>query len=260
MVENPKFGYGKNLNPCVDCRVFMLNWAKEYSKEVGASFLVTGEVLNQRPLSQRRFRFIEIDKEVGMEGLILRPLSAKLLPPTLPEKYGIVDREKLYSICGRSRKVQLKLAKEFGLEEIAQPAGGCLLTSPEFSARLKALFSIKKFNTPKDIQLLKIGRHFKISPNALFIVARDEKECEILEEEFKDCGIIIKSNGKGPIGLLYNSKEESDILTASKILSVYTKKVTPTEECKFYADGIVITLSEKPSFDFIEQFRVTATI
>lgn len=258
MVESPKFGYGKNMNPCIDCRIFMLKWAKDYMKEIGATFVITGEVLNQRPMSQKKFRFAQIDTEAGLEGLVLRPLSAKLLPPTLPEQSGIVEREKLFAIEGRSRKVQLQLAREFGLEEheIAQPASGCLLTDPGFSSRLHTLFSIKKDNTEKDIQLLKIGRHFKLKNNAILVVARNEQECKILEEQFKDCGKLIKSNAAGPAGLLYNNFSEENIEIALKILSTYIKKVPSGQKLQFFIDEKTYTLEEKVDKSFATQFLV----
>lgn len=258
MVESPKFGYGKNMNPCIDCRIFMLKWAKDYMKEIGATFVITGEVLNQRPMSQKKFRFAQIDTEAGLEGLVLRPLSAKLLPPTLPEQSGIVEREKLFAIEGRSRKVQLQLAREFGLEEheIAQPASGCLLTDPGFSSRLHTLFSIKKDNTEKDIQLLKICRHFKLKNNAILVVARNEQECKILEEQFKDCGKLIKSNAVGPTGLLYNNFSEENIEIALKILSTYIKKVPSGQKLQFFIDEKTYTLEEKVDKSFATQFLV----
>ncbi len=258
MVENPKFGYGKNMNPCIDCRIFMLNWAKDYAKEVGATFFITGEVLNQRPMSQKIFRFKEIDREVNLEGLILRPLSAKLLPPTLPEIQKIVDREKLFSIKGRSRHIQIQLAKEFGLEnsEVAQPASGCFLTDPAFSLRLKTLFNIKKNNTEKDIDLLKIGRHFKLSDNTIFVVARNETECNILEKEYADFGKLIKPNTVGPLGLITNNPTNNEILLAIKILSFYIKKLPQNEELKFFINDKIYTSQEKVDRIFIEKFLI----
>jgi tRNA U34 2-thiouridine synthase MnmA/TrmU len=261
MVENPKFGYGKNMNPCIDCRIFMLEWAKDYMKEVGAYFLITGEVLNQRPLSQRKHRFLEIDKSSGLSGFILRPLSAKLLPPTIPEQEGIVDREKLYAIEGRSRHIQLQLAKEFGLQdnEIAQPASGCLLTDPGFSARLKTLFSIKKGNTEKEIKLMKLGRHFKLSENALLIIARNEEESHILEQEFNNLGLLIKSNAVGPTGLIYNSKSEEEIELAVKIISSYYKKLPQNEELKFFIDNKIYSGIQPLEKNKILEYLIVAT-
>ncbi|MFN7181895.1 MAG: hypothetical protein ACK4NF_04350 [Planctomycetota bacterium] len=259
MVENPRFGYGKNMNPCVDCRIFMLSWAKEYAKEVGATFFVTGEVLNQRPMSQRKIRFQEIDKEAQLEGLVVRPLSAKLLPPTIPEIEKIVDREQFYAIKGRSRHVQLQLARELGLQdsEISQPAGGCLLTDPGFSARLNYLFTIKKSNTEKDINLMKIGRHFKLPKNTLLVIARNEEECRILEEQYFDYGVLIKSNALGPTALMVGNLTEDDILLGLKILACYIKKIPPNEQLKFFADNKTYILQELPQPTFAREFLIT---
>jgi tRNA U34 2-thiouridine synthase MnmA/TrmU len=136
VVKNPKHGYGSNMNPCIDCRIFMLKKAKAYMEEIGASFIVTGEVLGERPMSQRRDSMRLIEKEAGLDGLILRPLSAKLLPASIPEKEDWVDREKLLKIQGRSRKPQIHLADHYGIRDYPCPAGGCLLTDPVFPLRL----------------------------------------------------------------------------------------------------------------------------
>src|SRR3990170_2260758 len=139
VVKHPKHGYGSNINPCIDCRVFMLKKAKQYMEETGASFIVTGEVLGQRPMSQRKDAMRLIEKEADLKGLVLRPLSAKFLPVTIPEKEGWVDREKLLNIQGRSRKPQMKLADDLGIRDYPCPAGGCLLTDPSFAKRMKDL-------------------------------------------------------------------------------------------------------------------------
>ncbi|MCX7910705.1 MAG: hypothetical protein N2505_03900, partial [Endomicrobia bacterium] len=137
IVKNPKYGYGKNLNPCIDCRIMMLRYTKKIMQEVGALFVVTGEVLGQRPKSQNIKALKIIEKEAGLEGLILRPLSAKVLPETIPEKLGWVQRDKLFNIVGRQRKIQIELAKNFDMKNYPCPSGGCLLTDPNFSKRIK---------------------------------------------------------------------------------------------------------------------------
>src|SRR4030067_1983115 len=139
IVKRPQHGYGSNMNPCIDCRIFMLKKAKDYMKEGSASFLVTAEVLGERPMSQRKDAMRLIEKEAGLEGVILRPLSAKLLPPSIPEKEGWIDRERLLNIQGRSRKTQIELAAFFGIQDYTCPAGGCLLTDPGFAKRIKDL-------------------------------------------------------------------------------------------------------------------------
>ena len=143
MAINPKHGYGKNMNPCIDCRILMLKQAKELMQKTGAEFIVTGEVLGQRPMSQKKDMLYHIDKEAGVVGSVLRPLCAKLLRITIPEEKGVVNRELLYAFNGRSRKPQMALAKEFGLEDYPLPAGGCRLTDPVFSSKLKDLLKIQ---------------------------------------------------------------------------------------------------------------------
>jgi len=176
MVKNPEHPIGKNMNPCIDCRIFTFKKAKEHMKEIGADFIITGEVLGERPLSQRKDALRIIDKKSELEGLVLRPLSAKLLEPTIPEKMKIVNRDKLFDISGRRRIQQISLAKKLGIDDYQNPAGGCLLTDKGFSNRLR---DILKYNPNSDInnlELLKIGRHFRISDSLKFIVGRDEKE------------------------------------------------------------------------------------
>lgn len=176
MVENAKFGYGKGINPCIDCRLFYLQEAKQVMDEIGASFLVTGEVLGQRPMSQRRDAIAIIDRECGFSDIILRPLSAHHFKPTKPERDGIVDRTKLLAINGRSRKTQLSMSSSFGYKDYPCPSGGCLLTEPLFARKLNDLFLNKKNYTMSDIHLLKFGRHFRISKNLKIIVGKNEDE------------------------------------------------------------------------------------
>ncbi len=173
VVRNPRFGYGKNMNPCVDCRIFMLKKAKRYAEEIGAKFIFTGEVLGQRPMSQHRGALDLIEKEAGLKGKILRPLSAKLLPKTEAEEKGLVDGEALMDISGRSRKRQIELTRQFNIEKYPCAAGGCLLTDREFAIKLKDLFDHKKRVTVKEVNLLKVGRHFRFGKNKI-IVGRNE--------------------------------------------------------------------------------------
>jgi tRNA U34 2-thiouridine synthase MnmA/TrmU len=179
----PKYGYGSAMNPCVDCRIYMFQKAKEYMEEVGAQFVFTGEVLGQRPKSQHMRELLRIAKESGLEGLLLRPLSAKLLPPTIPEIKGWVDRNKLYDIQGRSRHVQMQLAAEFGIEEYPQPSGGCcFLTDQNYARKLRDLITYKGKEriVMDDFILAKVGRHFRLSEDLKVIVGRDEAENKFL--------------------------------------------------------------------------------
>ncbi len=202
VVKNPKHPRGRNMNPCIDCRIFTFKKAKEFMDEIGASFVITGEVVGQRPMSQRKQAIMTIEKESGLAGLIVRPLSAKFFEPTLPEKAGIIDREKLLDIDGRRRTRQMDLAKTFGINDYPCPAGGCLLTDKSFSDRLKDLLKYNPDYDISDLHLLKIGRHFRISDNLKLIVGRDEKENERLMAFSKDGDFIFDSlDIPGPIGL-----------------------------------------------------------
>ncbi|MFC1805135.1 tRNA 4-thiouridine(8) synthase ThiI [Candidatus Omnitrophota bacterium] len=175
LIRNPAHGYGSNMNPCIDCKILMLKKAKELMPEADVKFVVTGEVLGQRPMSQNRQALETIARESGLEGLILRPLSAKLLPETIPEKQGWVNREKLFDYNGRNRRPQMELAERLNIREYAQPAGGCLLTDPGFAVRIKDLMRYGKLN-PEGVELLKLGRHFRLSDKAKLVVGRDEGE------------------------------------------------------------------------------------
>ena len=179
VVRNPRFGYGKNMNPCVDCRIFMLKKAKKYAKQIGAKFIFTGEVLGQRPMSQHRGALDLIEREAGLEGKILRPLSGKLLPKTEAEEKGYINEEALRDIRGRSRKRQIEMTKEFNIVNYPCAAGGCLLTDKEFANKLRDLFQHKKRVTVKEVNLLKVGRHFRFGNNKI-IVGRNEAENGVL--------------------------------------------------------------------------------
>ena len=181
MVANPKYGYGRNLNPCLDCRIMMFKKAKEAMMEEGASFVFTGEVLGQRPMSQRRDAMNIIERDSGLKGLILRPLSAKHFDPTIPEKEGIVDRERLLDLTGRSRKAQIELAETMGINDYPCASGGCLLTEFNFAGRMRDLIKHTEAPAVKDTKLLRVGRHFRIDENCKVIVGRDQSENEKLE-------------------------------------------------------------------------------
>lgn len=176
LIRAPRYGHGKNLNPCVDCRIYTFIKARELMEEIGATFIVTGEVVGQRPMSQRRDTMRLIDKQSGCVGIVLRPLSAKALPTTRPETEGIVERDQLLKVAGRGRKVQLQMASELGLFGYSSPAGGCLLTEKVFSRRLRDLLEEKEEVTPEDLELLRVGRHIKVRPGLKLVVGRNEEE------------------------------------------------------------------------------------
>lgn len=224
VVKHPAHGYGSQINPCIDCRIFMLKKAKKYMEESGASFIVTGEVLGQRPMSQRREAMHLIEREAGLKGLILRPLSAKVLPITIPEKEGWVDREKLLKFQGRSRKPQMELAQYYGIRDYPCPAGGCLLTDPGFAKRMKDLMAHSPQFTLNDVHLLKMGRHFRFSQEVKLVVGRDEEENQKIKTFALEKDILLKvSDYPGPLSLLRGRFHEKDIERAASITTYYSK-------------------------------------
>ena len=221
LVKRPKHGYGKYLNPCIDCRILMFKKAKAFLRSK-LSFIVTGEVLAQRPSSQYKNALLLIEKEAGLVGRVLRPLSAKLLPETIPEKQGLINRKELLAISGRSRKEQLKLAKNFGIKNYLSPAGGCLLTEEEFSLKLADLFAHKKNVEISDVEFLKVGRHFRLSPETKLIVGRNERENNLLLSLAGDDDFLLEVNGiPGPTGIL-ESRSEDSIPLAARIVARYS--------------------------------------
>jgi len=224
VVKHPEHGYGRNMNPCVDCRIFMLKKAKARMEESGASFIVTGEVLGQRPMSQRRDAMRLIEKEAGLEGLILRPLSAKVLPVTVPEKEGWVDREKLLKFQGRSRKPQIELAGHYGIHDYPCPAGGCLLTDSGFAKRMRDLMIHHPEFSLNDVHLLKMGRHFRFSHGVKLVVGRQEEENQKIQTFAQGEDILLKvSSFPGPLSLLRGKLDEGDIEKAAAITAHYSK-------------------------------------
>lgn len=220
MLKKPKYGYGSAMNPCIDCRIMMYKLAKKYMEEIGAEFIITGEVVNQRPMSQNRRALKIIEEESGLKGKVVRPLSAKCLNVTEPEKKGLINRYKLFGITGRSRKEQLKLAKELGITDYPNSAGGCLLTDKQFAKRLKDLLEHTDKPSLNDIELLKVGRHFRL-PNSKLIVGRNEDENDKILALRLDRDIILEVRDyKGPVGLLRG--DEKDVELAASIVLRYS--------------------------------------
>lgn len=203
MLKHPKHGFGSGMNPCIDCRAMMFEAGKKHMEEIGAEFIISGEVLGQRPMSQHGPALKIIEKESGLEGKIVRPLSAALLPPTEPELKGLIRREDLGKIRGRSRKDQLKMAQEFGIENPPNAGGGCLLTDPAFAIRVKDLFKHTETPTTNDIDLLKIGRHFRFDENTKLIVGRHKDENEVIKALALDGDILLEAKDHvGPVTLI----------------------------------------------------------
>ena len=223
MLKTPKYGYGKNLNPCIDCRILELKKAHKLMKKLKANFIITGEVLGQRPMSQNKRAMETIEKESGIEGLIVRPLSAKLLPTTIPEKRGWIKTEKLLDISGRSRKRQYKLAEEFGISGYGSPAGGCLLTDPTFSLIVKNLISSDML-VPHAVALIKAGRYFSIDEKFKLVVGRNHEQNLKLMSIAEDEDVVFEPEGKGPVAIGWGKRENRHLKIASQIIAYYCKK------------------------------------
>jgi tRNA U34 2-thiouridine synthase MnmA/TrmU len=219
VVINPRYGYGSNLNPCLDCKVFMVTKAREWMEKNGFEFIITGEVVGQRPMSQRRYTMPLIAKQSEANDLLLRPLCAKNLPITKPERESWVDREQLFGIGGRSRSQQIKLAQRFGIKDYAQPAGGCcFLTDPNYTIKLNDLWANRgnKYYELDDIILLKIGRHLRPRPHFKLIISREEGESRYLQGYRKQYMHITTNSHGGPLTLLdgENISAEDQLLAA----------------------------------------------
>jgi tRNA-specific 2-thiouridylase len=225
MLKNPKYGYGSGMNPCIDCRGMMYSAAKEHMKKINADFVITGEVLFQRPMSQNNRALHIIEKETGMECKVLRPLSAKHLPPTDAENLGLIKRENMGDIKGRSRKGQLTMAKHFGMSDPPNAAGGCLLTDPSFSKRVKDILDhCDDIPTLNDIELLKVGRHFRITHDAKLVVGRNKDENEVIKALVADGDAIIEvKEHVGPTCILRcKSCNDSLIMKCAAIAARYS--------------------------------------
>jgi len=257
MLRKPKHGYGKNVNPCIDCRILMLKKTKRYAKKIGADFIFTGEVLDERPMSQHRRALEIIEREAGLEGKILRPLSAKYLPETGAEKKGLIERERLLDIRGRSRKRQIELAKGFGLSDYPCPAGGCLLTDREFAAKVRDLFNHKRAVRLKDTSLLKVGRHFRFGSNKI-IVGRNEIENKLLLSlkapddyyfEVPDCG--------SPTTILQGRKSSEAIRIAASLTARYSDAKGENVQVAYGTGRSKKTLTVTPLLnEYVDKLRV----
>lgn len=250
MVKDPKHGYGSGMNPCIDCRAMMYRSAKVHMDEIGADFLITGEVLSQRPMSQNKRALQIIERAAEVEGKVVRPLSGRNLPPSEPEISGLIKRENLYSISGRSRKEQLKLAKHYGINDPPNAAGGCLLTDRSFSNRLRDLITKCDFDmTLNDVELLKVGRHFRLSDTAKLIVGRKEEENEIISSLSRSNDLLLEViEYKGPVGMIRASDPKSVLITAAAIVLRYSDapKLRASAVGVYTGDQILFSMNSIP--------------
>lgn len=224
MVKNPKHGRGKNMNPCIDCHAMMMNYAGKLLEEFEADFIITGEVLNQRPMSQNKQALNTVKKESGFSNKILRPLCALNLEPTEMELNGLVDREKLMKISGRSRKIQMELADKWGIKDYPSPAGGCRLTEPNYSIRLKDAIEVNPDLSPKEIELLRYGRHFRTEDNGRVIISRTGDETALIKKLLtKDDLVFLPKSHTGAMGIIIGSATEKDKEIACRLVARYSK-------------------------------------
>lgn len=252
---DPKHGYGKNFNPCIDCHAKMFAVAKSIMEAEGASFLISGEVMGQRPMSQNKDALQTVLNESNCDGLLLRPMSALRLAPTMAEEKGWVDRDRLEGITGRSRDRQLALAKEIGLDDFESPGGGCLLTDENFGKKMFDFIKHDKFEV-KDIPVMKFGRHFRLTDGAKLVIGRDKEENEHLQNIDNDKYYHIKTVGlPGPHALLSkNASEEDKKLSASAILT-YCKTSVDNSYTLSY-DGQEVTASPFSSREAMKPFGI----
>ncbi len=253
MMKNPKAGFGKNMNPCMDCHALMFAKAGDILKKKGFHFLFSGEVLGQRPKSQNKNSLRYVEKNSGFDGQILRPLCAKLLPETAVEKKGLVNREKLMNISGRSRKIQMQMAKDFGIQEYPSPAGGCLLTDKVFSLRLKDLMAAREPIEKRELYFLKSGRHFRLDQDTKVIVGRSKQDNKYLLHYVNNTKDMVLKHASmpGPDVVLTGNLSQANIQTAAVLCASYTKsKPGDTADIRIShkgTDDILTVAAKEPS-------------
>jgi len=259
IVKKPKYGHGKNMNPCVDCRILMLREAKEFMDMVGADFIITGEVMGQRPKSQKKNEMNTVIHASDLDDILLRPLSAKLLAPTKPEREGLVDRDQLMAVSGRSRKPQMKLAKQLGLDDYPAPAAGCLLTDRGYSIKLKDLLDNQEKVDFDEINLLRLGRQFRLSPNLKIIVGRDENENNQLEQYTNRYDVLEVLNTGSPLTLLCGEYDEEELQFAAAVTARYCGlKKEDQVEVTLTSKDKTSTISVKPAkLEDYDNFRLS---
>jgi tRNA-uridine 2-sulfurtransferase len=230
MLASPQYGYGKNFNPCVDCKILLFSEARRMMERLGARFIITGEVLGQRPMSQRRDTLRIIERDSSTTGLLLRPLSARLLQPTIPELNGWVKRDDLLGLSGRSRKPQIELASRLGITGYPSPAGGCCLTDPILSGRIRRLYALRGRPEAREVALIQIGRPFLLGRTVLLTIGRNEEENERIGSLAANGDLFIKTvDVPGPAGIILGTPADDDIGRAAAVIAYFTKGgVSPT--------------------------------
>lgn len=228
VIQKPKYGYGRGMNPCVDCRIYMFLAAKQTMESTGAAFLVTGEVLDQRPKSQKMNDFRIIEEQSGLEGKILRPLSAKLLPETEAERNGLIDREKLYAVHGQSRKLLLELAVKYGIDNPPPASPGCALTMEGFAKKVKDVFDHRPDYQRWEFEILKVGRHFRLDADTKAVIGRSHEQNEYLEVLHPAGTTLLRcKNFGGPHGLIIGNANQENLNKAGALVLRYAQKPLP---------------------------------
>ena len=261
LVRNPKHGHGKGMNPCIDCRIYMLRKARELLSEEGAGFVVTGEVLGQRPMSQHKRALRVVEQESGLEGLLLRPLSAHLLEPTIPELQGVVDREGLLAFQGRTRRPQLALARSKGMDLFGCPGGGCLLTDRVIAARIRDLFDHREEFELEDVRLLLLGRHYRLNERLKAIVGRNEAECLRLGRAPERYHRLELLGVTGPLMLFDGTPTPEELRQLGGLLRFHCKKAPAGVVAQHMTGATVseIPVGEPATLDQVEGWRVGPT-
>lgn len=258
VLKDPPHGYGRCFNPCVDCKILLLTRAKRELASRGASFLVSGEVLGQRPMSQRRDTLRIVERDASVTGLLLRPLSALKLPPTRLEEEGLVDRTRLLGISGRGRKEQMALARELGIHDYPAPAGGCVLTDPALSRRIKNLFGAMPVITENACLLMQVGRHFLLPGKSWLVVGRNEAENKEIKGLFQSGDLLLNIiGGAGPTGLVRGAAPFSDRSLAAGIVAGYSQlRGEPEVQVSIRGDGCETIKAVPAPSDALHLYRL----
>lgn len=232
VIRNPSYGYGKGVNPCIDCRIYMCKMAKHFMQEIGACAVITGEVLGQRPMSQRRWQIDLIERKSGLEGRLLRPLSAKLLPPTIAEREGVIDRDTLYDFNGRGRSRLIALAKQLGIPQIPQPSTGCALTQRTFAPRVRDLMQFHPRAARWDFELLNVGRHLRFEARTKVVVGRNAQENALIQDFFQranapQAALLHPENFLGPEVLIVGRVTDQAVDFAGALMLRFCRRADP---------------------------------